>query len=351
LERESRKPIFPSKRIAIRLDGPAAQGKAFDVIQYRTFRNTDPPALVDLWNACFTGRGAAHLRGTILLEYFTFAKPYFDPAGLILACADGQAVGFALSGFGPDAAQKALDKSKGVLSEIGVVPTFRKQGIGTELLARSEAYLRGRGAKEIFAGPIPGLNPYLFGIYGGCSSTGFLESDQAARPFFEHHDYHRQATILVMDRPLDAPLSIADGRFPAFRQRFEIFALPLRPMTWWQDCVAGPIELHEYRLQDKATNEVAAKMTLWHMETFAQRWNDHAVGLVELDVLPALRRQGLAKFFLVQILRHLQEQFFTLIEIPVREGNEAALNLFRGFGFKEVDKGHCFRRADLPATP
>ncbi len=316
------------------------------VIQYRTFLNTDPPLLADLWNACFTGRGASQLRGTILLEYFTFAKPYFDPAGLVLAWVDDHAVGFALAGFGPDATESALDKTKGVVNLVGVLPAFRKQGIGAELLARSEAYLRSQGAKEIFAGPIPGLNPFLFGLYGGCSSTGFLESDVLARPFFEHHHFHRTATILVMDRPLDSPLSIADGRFPAFRPRYEIFALPLRRMTWWQDCVAGPIELHEYQMKDKATNAVAATMTLWHMETFAQRWNQHAVGLVSLEVVPALRRQGLAKFFLVQILRHLHEQFFTLIEIPVRESNEAAINLFRGFGFKEVDRGHCFRRAD-----
>jgi ribosomal protein S18 acetylase RimI-like enzyme len=320
------------------------------VIQYRTFRNTDPPALVELWNACFIGRGAASLRGTILLEYFTFAKPYFDPAGLILATADGHTVGFALSGFGPDASLKALDHSKGVVSLIGVLPPFRKQGIGSELLARSEAYLRGKGTKEIFAGPVPGLNPFQFGLYGGCSATGFLESDALARAFFERHHYQRQSTILVMDRALDAPLSIADGRFPAFRPRFEIFALPLRHMSWWQECVAGPIELHEYRMQDKTTNDIVAQMTLWHMETYSQRWNQHAVGLVDLTVTPALRRQGLAKFFLVQILRHLHEQFFTLIEIPVRESNEEALNLFRGFGFKEVDRGHCFRRADEPVT-
>jgi ribosomal protein S18 acetylase RimI-like enzyme len=316
------------------------------VIQYRTFRNTDPPALVDLWNACFCGRGAAQLRGTILLEYFTFAKPYFDPMSLILACAEQQVVGCVLSGFGPDASQKALDKSKGVVNLLGVLPAFRKQGIGTELLGRTETYLRTQGAMEIYAGPIPGLNPYLFGLYGGCSSTGFLESDPLARPFFERRHYRRQSTILVMDRPLDLPLSIADGRFPAFRQRFEIFVLPLRHMSWWQDCVAGPIELHEYRMQDKATNEVAARMTLWHMESYAQRWNEHAVGLVDLEVTPSQRRQGLAKFFLVQILRHLHEQFFTLIEIPVRESNESAINLFRGFGFKEVDRGHCFRKCE-----
>ncbi len=316
------------------------------MIQYRTFRNTDPPVLVDLWNACFTGRAAAYLRGTILLEYFTFAKPYFDPAGLVIASADGQAVGFALSGFGPDASLKTLDKSKGVVCLLGVLPAFRKQGIGSELLARSEAYLRGKGATEIFAGPVPGLNPFQFGLYGGCSSTGFLESDALARPFFERRHYQRQSTFLLMDRTLDAPLSIADGRFPAFRQRFEIFALPFRHMSWWQDCVAGPIELHQYRMQDKTTNDIAAHMTLWHMETYAQRWNQHAVGLIDLEVTPALRRQGLAKFFLVQILRHLHEQFFTLIEIPMRESNEEGLNLFRGFGFKEIDRGHCFRRVE-----
>jgi len=312
------------------------------VIDYRTFRNTDPPALVDLWNACFTGRGAAYLRGTILLEYFALAKPYFDPAGLVLACVDNHTVGFVLCGFGANAAETGLDTSKGVISLLGVLPAFRGQGIGKALLARGEAYLRGRGAKDLYAGPIPGLNPFQFGLYGGCSSTGFLESDPHARPFFEHNNYQRQTTILVLDRPLDAPLSIADGRFPAFRQRYEIFALPLRKLTWWQDCVAGPIELHEYRMLDKANNEVAARMTLWHMETFAQRWNEHGVGLVDLEVAPALRRQGLAKFFLVQILRHLHEQFFTLIEISVKESSEAALNLFRGIGFQEVDKGHSF---------
>ena len=316
------------------------------MIQYRTFRNTDPPALVEIWNACFTGRGAAQLRGTVLLEYFTFAKPYFDPASLILACADGRPVGFAQCGFGPDQYEKALDTSKGVLCLLGVLPTFRKQGIGSELLARGETYLSGRGAREIFAGPIPGLNPYLFGLYGGCTSTGFLESDLLARPFLERHNYRPHTTTLVLDRPLDPPLSIADGRFPAFRARYEIFALPLKHRTWWEDCVVGPIELHEYRMQDKTNNQVVASMTLWHMETFAQRWNEHSVGLVDLAVLPDLRRQGLAKFFLVQILRHLHEQFFTMIEAAADAANDAALSLFRGFGFQEVDKGHCYRKAD-----
>ncbi len=73
------------------------------MIEYRIFRNNDPPTVTRLWNSCFTQRGAIGFRGSTLLEYFLFAKPYFDPAGLILALSDGNPVGFALSGFGPNA--------------------------------------------------------------------------------------------------------------------------------------------------------------------------------------------------------------------------------------------------------
>ena len=55
------------------------------MIEYRCFRNTDPPRLVEVWNQAFTGRGTVGLRTATPLERFVFAKTYFDPAGLIVA--------------------------------------------------------------------------------------------------------------------------------------------------------------------------------------------------------------------------------------------------------------------------
>ena len=49
-----------------------------NVIQYRTFRNTDPPALADVWNGSFEDRASATIRSPLVLEYFLFAKPFFD---------------------------------------------------------------------------------------------------------------------------------------------------------------------------------------------------------------------------------------------------------------------------------
>ncbi len=327
-----------------RLAHLAGVWKGSSVIQYRIFRNTDPPALARLWNTCFTQRGAISFRGTTLLEYFLFAKPFFDPASLVLACAEGEPVGFALSGFGPNARGDGLDFSQGVICVLGVQPSYRRQGIGSELLRRSEAYLQQRGAQRTYAGPMAPLNPYTFALYGGSSSPGFLDSDTLARPFFEKHGYVLERSCQVLQRPLDAPVQSNDGRFPALRQRLEILGEPYQEATWWQECVLGPIDLLDYRLRERATQRLVARANLWEMETFSMGWNEHAVGFVDVEVVLDCRRQGLAKFLLTQLLKHLQDQFFSMAEMQVPEENTPALQLARGLGFQIVDVGRLFRK-------
>ena len=90
---------------------------------------------------------------------------------------------------------------------------------------------------------------------------------------------------------------------------------------------------------------VAARATAWEMLGFCQRWGAPAVGVRDLDVGAALRRQGLAKFVLVHLLRHVQEQFFSLVEVQAGERNEPALQLYRGLGFEQVDTGRTYRKA------
>jgi len=314
------------------------------VIQYRAFRNTDPPGLVNVWNESFTSRGAVALRSATLLEYFLFAKSYFDPEGLIVADDDGKAVGFALAGFGPTDDGGRLDPTTGVVCALGVVPARRKQGVGSELASRAEDYLRRRGARAIHAGPMPPWNPFTFGLYGGSQSPGFLDSDAPARPFFERRGYAPHTTRLVFQRTLERPPVVTDGRFAAYRPRYEIQVGPLRETTWWQECVYGPLEMHDYRLTEKTTGRWAARAALWEMEPFGPTWNEHAVGVAALEVVPDMRRKGLGKFLMAQILRHLHEQFFTVAEMQAPETNGPAADLIRGLGFTQVDRGVSLRR-------
>lgn len=313
------------------------------MIEYRAFRNGDPPGLVEVWNSAFIGRGAFPLRGPAVLDEHLFNKIYFDPKGLIVAVEDGYVLGFVHAGFGPDEAQAKLDKSTGVISAIAVKNGFLRLGIGTKLLEAAENYLKSNGATLILAGGMKPNNPFYFGLYGGSDSPGFLYSDAAAGPFFESKGYKQAARCIVIQRNLDEVISVADPRFTFLKRRFDFEVVPrMRPETWWKVCLWGEIEPVECQLVDKETKEVKARASYWEMTEFGQKWGTPAVGLLDLDVAEDMRGQGLGKYLLYQTLRHLQEQFFQTVEMQVVDGNLPALELFEKLGFDCVDEGYCF---------
>jgi ribosomal protein S18 acetylase RimI-like enzyme len=320
------------------------------VVQYRAFRNTDPPSLAAIWNEAFTGRGEARLRHSSPLENYVFAKPYFDAAGLILAEEENVPVGFVHAGFGPNDTQSALATDKGTICALGVRPSHRRKGIGSELLRRGEEYLHERGAKALFAGPMAPLDPFYFALHGGSDLPGFLESESEAGPFLQRHGYQADETCLVFQRVLSQPMNVVDARFALLRRRFEVRIVPRAgTISWWQEAVLGPVELVEFRLEEKLTGHTVARAAVWEMDLFSWRWNTPSVGLLEVQTREELRRQGLAKYLLAQTLRYLQDQFFGLVEFQVREPNATAIALIRGLGFEQVDKGHRYKKA--PGTP
>jgi ribosomal protein S18 acetylase RimI-like enzyme len=315
------------------------------VIQYRSFLNTDPPGLAMIWNEAFTGRGGVRLRHSSPLENYVFNKPYFDPAGLIVALEDHEFVGFTHAGFGPNSLQTGVSRDEGVVCLIGVRPAYRRRGIGSELLRRAEAYLTGAGAKTLYAGLMAPLTPFYFGLYGGSEMPGFLASDPETAPFLGRYGYQVFRTAHVFQRILNQPLNLADPRFPDLRRRFEVRIAPREGAgTWWQECVFGPIEIVDFRLEEKSTGQVASRTSVWEMDGFSWRWNQPAVGVVDIEVREDLRRQGLAKYLLGQMLRYLQEQFFGVAEVHALEGNEAAMKLYQDLGFRKVDTGHLYKR-------
>jgi ribosomal protein S18 acetylase RimI-like enzyme len=324
------------------------------VVQFRTFRNDDPPGLAEVWNEAFTGRGSVPLRHSSPLERFAFSKPYFDPAGLTLALEGGKCVGLAHASFGPNASETALCPSAGITCVIGVRPAYRRRGIGSELLRRSESYLRARGARMLYAGPMRPLNPMYFGLYGGSDLPGFLESDDAAAPFLGARGYRPEATALVFQRPLDRPVSFADARLPGLRRRLEVQAVQRAGVdSWWRECTLGAVEMIEFRLVEAQSGKAVAAATAWEMEGYSWRWGLPAVGLVNVTVDAGLRRQGAAKYLLSSVLRYLQDQYFGVVEAQTVEPNPAAESLLRVLGFEMTDRGHVYRRqpSDASAEP
>src|SRR5205823_6046819 len=83
-----------------------------------------------------------------------------------------------------------------------------------------------------------------------------------------------------------------------------------------------PLEPIEFRLEDKTSGLTAARALVWEMEGYGWRWNQPAAGVLEIQVRPELRRLGLAKFLLAQLLRYLQDQYFGIVEVQSSERNQ-----------------------------
>ena len=120
------------------------------MLTYRTFRNADPPVLSSLWRSRAGQPGLLQPVSPDLLEQLVFAKLYFDYAGLVLAYDDGQPVGFAHAGFGPNAAANWICTDVGVTCMVLVRPDCAEAEVAAGLLDRCEDYLRRRGATVFY---------------------------------------------------------------------------------------------------------------------------------------------------------------------------------------------------------
>jgi ribosomal protein S18 acetylase RimI-like enzyme len=325
------------------------------MIEYRPFRNSDPPALLEVWNECGTGRGFYPLRLASLFDRWILSKPYFEREHLLVATdsmKDHRIVGFVLSGFGPNEERTALDKTGGVICCTMVRPEYRRRGIGTVLTQKAEAYLQSQGAEVVVYGSQRPFNPYLFGLYGGANSPGVLGSEPLAEPFLNKLGYQKAEHHIIFQRRLDTPFAVSDPRFQGLRRRYDIQMIrPTISSSWWEECLWGLLEPTEFRLVDKMTGQPAGRAVHWDLEGFSWRWNMPACGLFDIEIRAHLRRQGLAKFLLASILKLLQDQFFAAVELQVYGDEPAGIGICQSLGFTEVDRGYRYRKAVQSQSP
>lgn len=315
------------------------------MITYRSFRNADPPLLLNLWRECELGRGAARPQSVEAIELVTFSQPYFDPDGLIVARDGDRVVGFVHAGFGCDSEGEELSSDPGVICAIVVHPEYRRQGIGRELLQRAEQYLQQRGAVDVQAGQSPGRDPFYFGIYGGARPSGFLVSDPLAHPFFEACGYSPAARFDILQRDLANSRDPANFRLVAFRRKVRLDAFDQRGNTnWWWHNHLGRVDSVRFELIFKNDDTWCAGVTIVGLDHYTALWQERAVGLLELDSTDSPDADLHRQVLIVEVLKRLRQEMVTRAEIHVREGAEALTEMLRQTGFESVDVGVVYRR-------
>jgi ribosomal protein S18 acetylase RimI-like enzyme len=316
------------------------------MLTYRTFRNTDPPLLMDLWRSRADQPGLVQPVSPDLFEQLVFAKLYFDYDGLLLALDDGRPVGFAHAGFGPNPEQNALSTEAGLTCVLLVRPGCAEAEVAAGLLDRCEEYLRRRGAKVLYGGGLQPLDPFYLGLYGGSELPGVLDSDATARQTFASHGYRETQRTTLLRRELDGFESTIDRRQMQVRRQMMVEVTSDAPTrTWWEACTIGPFDLTRFDLVPRLGGSSIATATFRSMEPTVTTAVSRATGLIGLSVDPAYRRRGLAIFLLSEAFRHFLRQGIVHVDAQAKQDDAVALAILHKLGFQEVGQGGVWRKA------
>jgi GNAT superfamily N-acetyltransferase len=280
-----------------------------------------------------------------LLEQLVLAKPYFDPAGLVLATENGRPIGFAHAGFGPVDDESAISHELGASILVVVAPHPEEAVIARDLIEQSEKYLRGRGARVLYGGGIRPLNAFYNGLYGGSELPGILDSDAGHQQFFLASGYREIDRTVVMHRELADFRPLVDRRQMMVRRRTRVDCICDPPLgTWWQACTLANFTRLTYQLLLRDTDQLAASATMIDMDAFSHGWGVRSAGLIDVWVDESMRRQGLGINLVGEVLRQTAEQGFGLIEVQTMQRNTAAIVMYEKLGFRRIDSGIVFRK-------
>lgn len=315
------------------------------VYHFRPFRNSDPPRIAEIWRSQTPQRGVMQPVSASLLEQLVFSKPYFDPAGLIVALVDNDPVGFVHAGFGANDDETAITTDVGTTYQLMLAAEHRKPSLADELLTRSEAYLRERGAQVIYAGGIRPLNGFYLGLYGGSELPGVLVTDPTLGEACLRNGYRE------IDRVHVIQLELAGFRAPVTRELRSLrrdtsfreeFSPPLS--TWWDTCTTGAFDRMLFTVAKSGGGPALGGVWFWDVEPLSTCWGLPTAGMFDLHVESALRRKSLATFMLTEAFERLRNRGIVMVEAQTMQNNTPALNLYKKLGFKKVDEGVVYRK-------
>jgi GNAT superfamily N-acetyltransferase len=315
------------------------------MLVYRSFRNTDPPAMAAIWRSRAGQPGLIEPVSVDLLEQSVFGRLHFDYAGLIFAFEEGRPVGFAHAAFGPNARRTGICTERGVICVLLVRPDGREADVAEGLLERCEAYLRRRGAKTLYGGAVRPLNPFYLGLYGGSELPGVLEHDTVARDVYRSHGYQEVDRTVLFRLQLDGFRPPVGRRQVELRRRMMVqMKMDPRARDWWEACITADFDLARFEVAPRGSSDVYASATFRGMEPKASSAPGRAAGLLDLEVAPEHRRQGLATFLLTEAFRQLDRQGVAVVEAQATLRNPPSVALCRKLGMEETGRGIVFRK-------
>lgn len=319
-------------------------------IQYRSFLNTDPPLIVELWRSLPVFRGV-HCNLTVgEFEIHVLSKPYFDRDSFFVAVETDQngkekLLGMVHASFDVNAELSDLNRSIGIVSMLRVAACEQQIQIEDTLLSMAMQYFRDQRATEVLFGSRFPQAPFYLGLYGGSRLPGVMESDTSVVEALDRHGFEKVKEIVVLQRELSHVQSVKGRKQLMVRRNYLINAIadPLEK-SWWECCTLGMAERDRFTIGRKKDNHVSGTVSFWDLQPLGASMHSNCRGLYDLLVNADDQRQGLASFLVCEAMKRLASNGVTLVEAQTESTNVASLRLFETLEFAAVSKGFQYRK-------
>ena len=321
------------------------------VTRFRPFRNSDPPALVRLWNQGIPPSATARPLRVHELDAQAFGGVPFEAAGLIVGERDGRIIGFVHAGFGPELAMATappfqVGHELGTIAMLVVEPGRDDRELVAGLLSAAEQHLRVRGAQVVYAGGLFPLNPFYWGLYGGSEGSGVLSGHATFQRALIDRGYQPVSSTVLLEADLSNP-EPRDPRAVLIRRQAQVeFLEDALPSHWWENLAVGQFPMTAARLVGKSDGIELAQASTWDMQWFDREDGRARIGLINLAVAPEHRRKGYGRFLVSEILRRARANLFAAVAVQTAASNQPALALYASLGFAAIEQSTLYR---LPA--
>jgi ribosomal protein S18 acetylase RimI-like enzyme len=317
-----------------------------NVIEFRPFLNTDPPAVVSIWNSQPPIRGRVNEVSMHQLEDSVFSIPYFVHEDFICATDDGALVGFVHVADVPSN-HNGQPTNDGVIAQLLVNPDRSDSAeLTNALLGKAEDRLAEKGRRRVYIGSRFPDCPFYLGLYGGSCIPGVFQAEKRYTAALKQAEYQGTEDILVLQRNLFTSKPTVNRQVLTLRRNYQLLTRVDAPVeSWWLACSFGKCERTEFQIVPKIGGAPVGAIEYLNLEAFARQWNARSFGMNYIEIDSNSRRSGLASFLIEESLRSLHQQGVELVEGQISAKNKVIIELLKKCGFTRIERATQFAKS------
>ena len=312
-------------------------------LDIRSYLNTDSQALCRAFDAHYQAVGLPYVLTPLSLELCVLAKPYFDPAQMLVAEIDGSVIGFALVGFEPSGDLRALDTTRAVVSGLCVAPHPLADKAARHLIASAMQYVSRQGCTQLRFCPPPPASPYLAGLAPGDAMIGCPDNDVRQQQWLIDAGWTVAETIVYWDIDLAMFHPPMDRMQIQIRRMAHVDRLLDEPMLpWYVASMLGHSDQIGFQLTARDTRRVTADIVLWTIAYELLAQPDSVARLWPLDVQECQRSQDQLIFLLSEAFRQLREDRVDGVRTVSNSRDTEVTQLLQRIGFETLGRGSVY---------